>query len=337
MELIHDRLLNNQFAPGIATYGIDGKDGKVGPSGTSFYFTSYSLEDKIQRENAIVKINRNMVLSEFVEADLGRQYAIGDLVLDSVGKIFKIVQKNGQFSLDYVTSVIGIDDNEYFKTSSNNRIFLDANFNGLDVISGTDNNISDLGPSSYALRVTSLKEDSKTGKHNIIQILSKPVIGDEKTLNISYDKNYDSFMLETSSSICLSSDKIEVQASDTTSNSLGDYYKITPYNDPIGLVHMMFSKASWKKTSSNSLTISGIDTTHLESLGRSGGFAKEFTVSIKFKSDGTQVIKDNIEISDSGTLRVDDTKIASLSSSPRDEAIVSIIRGIEVFIAYKNQ
>lgn len=325
MELIHDRLLNNQFAPGIATYGIDGKDGKTGPSGTSFYFTSYSLEDKIQRENAIVKINRNMVLSEFVESGLGRQYAIGDLVLDSVGKIFKIVQNNGQFNLEYVTSVIGAEDNDYFRTSSNNRIFLDATFKGLDIISGTDNNTSNLGPSSYALRVTSLKEDSKTGNHNIIQILSKPVTGDEKTLNISYDKNYDSFMLETNSSICLSSDKIEVQTSDTTSNSLGDYYKITPYNDPIGLVHMMMSGASWS-ISGNTLTISNIDTTYLVSLGLSG----RFTVSVRFNNGEPQIIKDNVEISN-GSLVVTDSKISNSSVS-----IVSVIRGIEVYIS-KNQ
>ena len=336
MELIHDRLLNNQFAPGIATYGIDGKDGKAGPSGTSFYFTSYSLEDKTQRENAIVKINRNMVLSEFVESGLGRQYAIGDLVLDSVGKIFKIVQINGQFSLEYVTSVIGAEDNEYFKTSSNNRIYLDATFNGLDVISGTDNNTSDLGPSSYALRVTSLKEDSKTGNNNIIQILSKPVIGDEKTLNISYDKNYDSFMIETNSGICLSSDKIEVQTSDTTSNSLGDYYKITPYNDPIGLVHMMFAEASWT-LSGHILTISNIDTTYRDSLNFSG----EFRVRVRHKDEDTDIDAIVPSTIDNGTLQID-LEPFGLSedtmneSTTNESTTVSVIRGIEVFIS-KNQ
>jgi len=324
MDLIHDRLLNNQFAPGIATYGIDGKDGEAGPAGTSFYFTSYSLENESQRDDCIVKINRNMVLSEFADIVLDRKYVIGDLVLDAIGKIYKIVQKNGQLSLDYVSNIIGSDSSTMFKTSSNNRVYLDSSYDGLDIIQGTENNsyILDTTSTDSILRVVSTKEDTKTGKFNILQLLAKPALDDSKYLNVSYDKASSSFVIESNSDIVIDSSLVEVKSDNSRSTtSLGDYYKITPYNDPIGLVHMMLSESSWE-VSENILTISDIDITHIESLGLSA----RFTVKIQY-SNGNVVMNDY-------SCSTDDNLIGYISIPIEDSDIssVSVIRGIEVFI-----
>ena len=324
MDLIHDRLLNNQFAPGIATYGIDGKDGEAGPAGTSFYFTSYSLENESQRDDCIVKINRNMVLSEFADIVLDRKYVIGDLVLDAIGKIYKIVQKNGQLSLDYVSNIIGSDSSTMFKTSSNNRVYLDSSYDGLDIIQGTENNsyILDTTSTDSILRVVSTKEDTKTGKFNILQLLAKPALDDSKYLNVTYDKASSSFVIESNSDIVIDSSLVEVKSDNSRSTtSLGDYYKITPYNDPIGLVHMMLSESSWE-VSENILTISDIDITHIESLGLSA----RFTVKIQY-SNGNVVMNDY-------SCSTDDNLIGYISIPIEDSDIssVSVIRGIEVFI-----
>ena len=338
MELIHDRLLNNQFAPGIATYGIDGKDGKPGPAGTSFYFTSYSLEDKQQADQCIVKINRNMVLSEFVDKKLDREYAIGDLVLDAVGRIYKIVQKNGQFALDYVSNVVGLDTSSMFKTSDNNRLYLDSvSYSGLDLIQGTEDNSLTLDTTAgdAVLRIANTKEDTKTGKFNILQMLTKPAIGESKYLNLTFDKSSETFILETNSDLLIDSSLIEVKSSNSRSTtSLGDYYKITPYgdyyniapySDPIGLVHLMLSGASWKLSGSE-LIISNIDITHLTSLGLS----PSFTVKVDFE---TSSIVRSVEVSPDenncvGSLHLE---IEGIEGN-EDHVLVSVIRGIEVFI-----
>lgn len=40
---ISQRFHNDTYAPGIATYGIQGKDGEQGTPGTSLFFSEYSL------------------------------------------------------------------------------------------------------------------------------------------------------------------------------------------------------------------------------------------------------------------------------------------------------
>ena len=43
---ISQRFHNDTYAPGIATYGIQGKDGEQGTPGTSLFFSEYSLPDE---------------------------------------------------------------------------------------------------------------------------------------------------------------------------------------------------------------------------------------------------------------------------------------------------
>ena len=337
MELIHDRLLNNQFAPGIATYGIDGKNGKAGQPGSSFYFTSYSLEDKTQQDNAIVKINRSMILSEFVDLPLGRDYEIGDLIIDSVGKIYRLVQKNGQFAFDYVTDIVGMTDNEFFKSSGNNRLYLtsshkdsmdrDVSIAGLDIVQGLeDNQDGDFQASDFALRVINTKEDSKSGKFNILQLLSKPVLGKQSSLNISYDTNSDAFTIDSESKIFIDADKVEVKRSSNDGlQTFGEFYRISPYNDPIGLVHMIFNEAKWTyDTSQSKLTISGIKANYL-----SADYISSTGFSVKVTKDGsTKIFTDGVNISEDGKVQI------SVASSMIDasKTIVSVIKGIEVYI-----
>lgn len=40
---ISQRFHNDTYAPGIATYGIQGKDGEQGTPGTSLFFSEYSI------------------------------------------------------------------------------------------------------------------------------------------------------------------------------------------------------------------------------------------------------------------------------------------------------
>jgi hypothetical protein len=354
MELIHDRLLNNQFAPGIATYGIDGKDGASGPAGTSIYFTSYSLDDREQQNNALIKIRNNKVLSEFTDLELGRQYAIGDLILDSMGRIYKLVKTTGEFTFEYVTKVVGVGENEYFSTSDNNRLFLSSSYktkdyngseidntiNGLDIIQGTDNNKFDGGTTDFTMRVINTKKDDKTGKFNILQLMAKPVSSEEKTLSITFDEADNAFVIDSSCNIFIDTDSLEVKNVKSDYNSLGEYYRVTPYNDPIGIVHKILSGASYKLERVNTgeteeteegisipiyrwnLIISGIDMNPIKTLG----FDNKFIVKYDSRSD--YIFVDNLSPEEDGTI--------TISNIVAEPTRVSVIKGIEIFLP-KNQ
>lgn len=356
MELIHDRLLNNQFAPGIATYGIDGKDGASGPAGTSIYFTSYSLDDREQQNNALIKIRNNKVLSEFTDLELGRQYAIGDLILDSMGRIYKLVKTTGEFTFEYVTKVVGVGENEYFSTSDNNRLFLSSSYktkdyngseidntiNGLDIIQGTDNNKFDGGTTDFTMRVINTKKDDKTGKFNILQLMAKPVSSEEKTLSITFDEADNAFVIDSSCNIFIDTDSLEVKnvkIQNDNSTSTSEYYRVAPYNDNIGLVHKMFADASYTLKRVNTgeteeteegisipiyrwnLIISGIDMTPIETLGFDNNFI------VKYDSRTDYVFVDNLQAEDG---------IISIPNMVNEPSRVSVIKGIEIFLP-KNQ
>ena len=81
MDNFDIRQINNNYAPGIATYGIDGRTGIKGDNGTSVYFTSYNLEYGSSNENEqnelLVKINQSKVLSKYVDKPNGRDYEVG--------------------------------------------------------------------------------------------------------------------------------------------------------------------------------------------------------------------------------------------------------------------
>ena len=323
MEIIHNRLLNNQFAPGIATYGIDGKDGEQGPAGTSIYFTSYSLSDFNQYNDALVKINQNKILSEFVDQESYREYNIGDLVLDPVGKIYRLVKKNGAFALSYVSEVIGLTDSNYFNITSNNRVAISRDYKGLDIAVGEltstfVNNSTD----EYPLRIASSKEDTKTGNFNLLSLLARPTLGQEKYLNISYNKNNDSFVFDTDSNIVLNTDTLSVKSSQNNRPSLGEYYRIAPYDDPIGLVHKIFVDAKWS-TSGNNIVIEDIDMAPYQSIGMS---SRNIYVHIYYTDNTEKIVVGNIS----------DSAITVAYDTNKTIEMISIIKGIEIYIEKKG-
>jgi hypothetical protein len=41
--MISKKIYNNEYAPGIATYGINGKQGESGENGNSIFYTSFDI------------------------------------------------------------------------------------------------------------------------------------------------------------------------------------------------------------------------------------------------------------------------------------------------------
>jgi hypothetical protein len=233
----NNRIYNNQYAPGISTYGINGKNGSVGKPGTSIYFSKFNLSDSNEYEKAIIRINQNKILTDISDINNDRPYIIGDLFFDITGQIFKLILKNGAFSLDYITKIDKLVKSDYFNQLGN-RIVLDSsngNITGLDIYN--DTSLSEDINTNYLLRLISSKEEGKSGNYNIISLHSG---SDKKSyLNIEYNANDNAFLFTSNSNIELNAPSLSVSSDNNTIEN-NEYTKLVPYNDPVGVLHRIY-------------------------------------------------------------------------------------------------
>ena len=337
MDNFDIRQINNNYAPGIATYGIDGRTGIKGDNGTSVYFTSYNLEYGSSNENEqnelLVKINQSKVLSKYVDKPNGRDYEVGDIIIDGGGYIYSLYKMNGSFALKYVSVIKNEDSSSFFK-KVNDRVMI--NKEGLDVVSGSVN--VDLIPDSdYPFRVVSVDSNSVDGNCNLLSLVAYSYMSDErKYLNIFYNKEDDSFHFETESNIVLDTSSLMVKGTDSK-ESFSDYYKVEPYNDPIGLLHRVYSEARYSYNSSEgSLTIEGFHN-NFPNIEIVPDYIKvkilnsDYTTKTEklYTLDHTNInnVDDYFKVDVGDTLKnVDKSKIC-----------ISLIKGVEIYINPNNQ
>lgn len=124
---------NSVYAPGISTYGANGKTGKTGAAGNSIYYLPYSSNDINDEEkdgdgespieiiktyiktNKIVTNNNNLdAANQYL---IGRNYQKGDLFITNDGHIFEL-DNIDEVSLIDRGSII-IDDNIFAKSNEN--------------------------------------------------------------------------------------------------------------------------------------------------------------------------------------------------------------------------
>ena len=93
------RQRKNSYAPGIATYGIDGKIGDTGIPGNSIFFTDYNIKNPTDFKDLVNKITSRKVVLKTEDTVLNRQYINGDCFILRSGEIYrlkdilKVVQK----------------------------------------------------------------------------------------------------------------------------------------------------------------------------------------------------------------------------------------------------
>ena len=337
MDNFDIRQINNNYAPGIATDGIDGRTGIKGDNGTSVYFTSYNLEYGSSNENEqnelLVKINQSKVLSKYVDKPNGRDYEVGDIIIDGGGYIYSLYKMNGSFALKYVSVIKNEDSSSFFKKVNDRGMI---NKEGLDVVSGSVN--VDLIPDSdYPFRVVSVDRNSVDGNYNLLSLVAYSYMSDErKYLNIFYNKEDDSFHFETESNIVLDTSSLMVKGTDSK-ESFSDYYKVEPYNDPIGLLHRVYSEARYSYNSSEgSLTIEGFHN-NFPNIEIVPDYIKvkilnsDYTTKTEklYTLDHTNInnVDDYFKVDVGDTLKnVDKSKIC-----------ISLIKGVEIYINPNNQ
>ena len=90
--LISQKFNNYNYAPGIATYGIDGKTGITGNDGNNIYFTDCDLINDYDNKNlnALVELLRgNYLPVKGSTTIITRPYKNDDLFFDQNGIIYK--------------------------------------------------------------------------------------------------------------------------------------------------------------------------------------------------------------------------------------------------------
>ena len=131
---VSQRFHNNTYAPGIATYGVDGKTGDMGLPGTSMFFTDFDLTNINEFKSFAQKITSRMLPIQIKEIVLDRKYVNGDSFVMKNGTVYMLKDIN-ELSLNSMNDNLQDDLTVYFEHIGNFSKEED------DVFSIKDNNI----------------------------------------------------------------------------------------------------------------------------------------------------------------------------------------------------
>ena len=204
---ISQRFHNDTYAPGIATYGIQGKDGEQGTPGTSLFFSEYSLsgepDNSSEYREFASKITSRMLPVKHKEIQLKRKYVNGDQFVDPSGQVYRLKDINQLIIdinngipikqlvgsiLEYIGKFNSIKNSDIFNDNSNSGILRAHKF-----IISDDNETTD---------VSSLLTVSHTNKNtdndiNFINLESLYSGQHDMNLDIKFSKKYNGFMISS--------------------------------------------------------------------------------------------------------------------------------------------
>ena len=209
---ISQRFHNDTYAPGIATYGIQGKDGEQGTPGTSLFFSEYSLsgepDNSSEYREFASKITSRMLPVKHKEIQLKRKYVNGDQFVDPSGQVYLLKDIN-QLIIDInngipIKQLVGsiLEYIGKFNYTNNSDIFSDTNNSGTlrahKFIISDDNETDD----SETVQRNSLLTVSHTNKDtdndiNFINLESLYSGQHDMNLDIKFSKKYNGFMISS--------------------------------------------------------------------------------------------------------------------------------------------
>lgn len=174
------KIHNYNYAPGISTYGLPGKDGVAGKDGNNIYFTTYDININESWKQFVEKLRRNMLPIKSSDIVVSRPYKDSDYFFDFTGRLYtitnieKILANDVEPSVDECMQMVGqirIDDTEYF-SMTDNRMVLNENYKGFDIIDGLESSsIENFINKDATMNIVSSKID-KNNNINLMQFLS---------------------------------------------------------------------------------------------------------------------------------------------------------------------
>lgn len=234
---------NYNYAPGIATYGINGQEGEKGNNGSSIFFTSFNIytnrQDAFKKFSAAIKSSQLPVNNgEFLE----RPYQNGDYFFDNQGNIYELYNLEGLIN-DYKNNSLSgygrylklcgklttTDSNTFINTTKDGRVNINQNYNGLDIIIA-NNIVSYDENSSYALRII-----SNTPDDNKISFITLSAINGQyinNNLEVYYDNALESYHIDSDLPIFINAE-FKIKPYNDTTQAYDNYSSIVTSENPI--------------------------------------------------------------------------------------------------------
>ena len=201
---ISQRFHNDTYAPGIATYGIQGKDGEQGTPGTSLFFSEYSLsgepDNSSEYREFASKITSRMLPVKHKEIQLKRKFVNGDQFVDPSGQVYLLKDinqliidiNNGtnleQGILEYIGKFNSIKNSDIFNDNSNSGILRAHKF----IIS--DDSKTATGSGLLTVSHTTKDTDNDINFINLESLYSGQ---HDMNLDIKFSKKYNGFMISS--------------------------------------------------------------------------------------------------------------------------------------------
>ena len=204
---ISQRFHNDTYAPGIATYGIQGKDGEQGTPGTSLFFSEYSLsgepDNSSEYREFASKITSRMLPVKHKEIQLKRKYVNGDQFVDPSGQVYLLKDIN-QLIIDInngipIKQLVGsiLEYIGKFNSTNNSDIFSDTNNSGtLRAHKFIISDDSKTATGSGLLTVSHTTKDTDDDI-NFINLESLYSGQHDMNLDIKFSKKYNGFMISS--------------------------------------------------------------------------------------------------------------------------------------------
>lgn len=239
--LISQKFNNYNYAPGIATYGADGKTGIAGYDGNNIYFTDCDLINDIDNRNLndLAELLRGKYLPvKGSTTVISRSYKNDDLFFDQNGIIYKLknideligtVNKDTYGKYFSIAGKISISDFSYFDNVDGRIILNSSNFGGFDVI--TSSNLSTNIDSNAVVNIISNNID----ENDNIELVRMKSIDDvdieDGNFDIYYKTTDNAYYLDSNMPIVINSN---VKINDSADNiDYDNYSSILTSNDPI--------------------------------------------------------------------------------------------------------
>lgn len=222
---ISQKYYNQEFAPGIATYGIDGKSGTSGKNGTSVFVCQYNITTNEGLSDFGTAIRQNLVMQKNSTQSVSRNYINGDCFLFPNGNIYKIVDID-RLKTDSISNQLTIDNeimSEYLSLvgqvelsqsaqgfgNNQNRLVLDTtNYKGF-IINLAEIESDSLGDITSPFTIISNDTDSD-GRINFINMKSVYAGTTDSELSIFYDSDNGAYHIKSEKPIVVEADlKVE--------------------------------------------------------------------------------------------------------------------------------
>ena len=255
MEKISRKYSNRDFAPGLALYGIDGKDGVSGESGCSLFVCQYDFNDDDDVKIFGTKIKQGLAMTGNGLVPIGRSYINGDVFLFPSGYLYKIINIDeifrtaGQMTkaefqeyMEYVGTIDITSSSDIFDKLSGRLVLNTEEYKGF-IINVSDMSADALKNISSPFAIVS-DQESRAGKINFIGLQSIYSGSNNAQLQIYYDTNNNAYVIESDRDILINTD-LWVNSSDDD-NKYDDYSKVLTSENSMTSFSGICNNLSWK-------------------------------------------------------------------------------------------